>query len=189
MGLTALRTEDLPHYTYDDYVHWEGNWEIINWVPYAMTPAPSKTHQQISLEIAFQLKQLLSLCKNCHIYQAIDWQISEDTVIQPDVLVVCGDNPGEIKLSIPPGLVFEILSPSTTRKDRVLKYQLYRDAGVKYYCMAAPGTKSAEVFALRDSEYEEVEEFPGGKITFDLGPCSIAFDFGELFKTFSPILK
>jgi hypothetical protein len=61
MGLTSLQTEDLPNYTYDDYVQWEGNWEIINGIPYAMTPAPSKKHQQLSLEIAIQLKQLLSL--------------------------------------------------------------------------------------------------------------------------------
>jgi hypothetical protein len=47
MGITALRIEDLPHYTYDDYVQWEGNWEIINGIPYAMSPAPSKKHQQL----------------------------------------------------------------------------------------------------------------------------------------------
>jgi hypothetical protein len=27
MGVTALKREDLPHYTYDDYVQWEGRWE------------------------------------------------------------------------------------------------------------------------------------------------------------------
>jgi len=50
--------------------------------------------------------------------------------------------------------------------------------------MVSPETKSVEVFILRDSEYKEIEDFQGGKITFDLGPCSIAFDFGELFKIF-----
>jgi hypothetical protein len=47
--------------------------------------------------------------------------------------------------------------------------------------MVSPETKSAEVFVLRESKYKEIEDFPGGKITYDLGPCSIAFDFGELF--------
>ena len=182
MGLTALQMEDLPHYTYDDYVQWEGKWEIIKGIPYAMTPSPSKKHQMLSLEIAFQLKQLLSLCKHCQIYQTIDWQIIEDTVVQPDVLVVCGDNPEDVKLSTPPVLVFEILSPSTARKDRGLKYQLYQDAGVTYYCIVDPETKSAEVFILRENKYKETDDFFGGKITFNLGPCSIAFDFGELFK-------
>jgi hypothetical protein len=34
MGLRALKMEDLPHYTYDDYAQWEGRWEIISGVPY-----------------------------------------------------------------------------------------------------------------------------------------------------------
>ena len=182
MELTALKKEDLPHYSYEDYIHWSGNWEIINGIPFAMSPAPSKKHQLLSLEIAFQLKQLLSLCKNCRVYQAIDWQISEDTVLQPDVLVVCGDNPAEIKLSIPPVLVFEILSPATAQKDRTLKYRLYQEAGVKYYCIVSLDTPSAEVFVLKDSKYEDLAGFPGGKILFDLDPCSIAFDFKELFE-------
>jgi len=181
MGLTALKKEDLPHYTYRDYVQWPGNWEIIHGIPYAMTPAPSKKHQLLSLEIASQLKQLLGLCKNCRVYQAIDWQISEDTVLQPDVLVVCGDNPEEIKLSIPPVLVFEILSPSTAQKDKGLKYRLYQEAGVKYYCLVSMDTFSAEVFVLRDDEYEYLDDFPKGKMHFHLDPCHIHFDFKEIF--------
>jgi hypothetical protein len=30
----------LPHYTYADYVQWEGKWEVIDGVPHAMSPAP-----------------------------------------------------------------------------------------------------------------------------------------------------
>ena len=51
MVISALRIEDLPHYTYDDYVQWEGRWELINGIPYAMTPAPSVKHQLISQNI------------------------------------------------------------------------------------------------------------------------------------------
>lgn len=181
MGLTVPRIEDLPRYTYDDYAQWEGNWEIIKGVPYAMSPAPSKKHQKLSLAIASHLNQLLSLCSHCRVYQTIDWQMTEHTVLQPDVLVVCGDDPDEIKLSIPPELVFEILSPSTARKDRVLKYQLYQDAGIKYYCIVSPQNDSAEVFMLKDHKYKESDDFVGGTFTFELGPCSIAFDFNEIF--------
>jgi hypothetical protein len=31
----------LPHYTYEDYCHWEGRWEVIDGISYAMIPAPS----------------------------------------------------------------------------------------------------------------------------------------------------
>jgi len=33
MGLASY----LPHYTYEDYKHWEGDWELINGIAYAMT--------------------------------------------------------------------------------------------------------------------------------------------------------
>jgi Uma2 family endonuclease len=67
-------------------------------------------------------------------------------------------------------------------KDRILKYQLYREAGVKYYCIVDPETKSAAVFTMGDKKYLDLGELQEGKIAFDLGPCIIIFDFGEIFK-------
>jgi Uma2 family endonuclease len=182
MGLTALRIEDLPHYTYEDYVQWEGKWEVINGIPYAMGPMPAKKHQRVSQKIAFQLERLLADCHRCDAYLPVDWQISGDTVVQPDNLVVCDESIEGDKIIETPVLVFEILSPSTSRKDRILKYRLYQEAGVKYYCIVDPETKSAEVYVLRDQKYDPKETFEQGKMIFDLGPCPIAFDFGEIFK-------
>jgi Uma2 family endonuclease len=181
MGLTALKIEDLPHYTYDDYAQWEGRWEIISGVPYAMTPAPNLKHQHISQKIAAHLENLLKDCKYCHALLPVDWKIDEETVVQPDNIVVCGQDLDEKYLAIAPVLVFEILSATTSRKDRVLKYRLYQAAGVKYYCIVDPETSSAEVFQLVEHRYEETKDFQGNKIIFDLGPCTIAFDFGEVF--------
>lgn len=181
MGLAVLTKEDLPHYTYDDYVQWEGRWEIINGIPYAMVPAPAYKHQRISSRIDGQLYRLLEDCKKCETVLPVDWQISEDTVVQPDNLVVCDYAGDGVKLLQPPVLVFEVLSPSSERKDRVLKYQLYREAGVKYYCIVDPNTKSADMFALQGSEYGEMEGARDGRVFFDLGPSSIPFDFKEVF--------
>jgi Uma2 family endonuclease len=114
----------------------------------------------------------------------VDWQITEDTIVQPDVLVVCG-NVKRLKgkkLKIPPAIVFEILSPSTTRKDRIIKYRLYQEAGVKYYCIVDPETRSAEVYELQDAAYKKKDNFKDGKIHFDVDPCGIDFDFSEIFK-------
>ena len=181
MPLAVLSKEDLPHYTYDDYVQWEGRWEIINGIPYAMVPAPAYEHQKASGRIHVQLHLLLEDCNKCEAMLPVDWQISEDTVVQPDNLVVCGYTGDNKILQQPPVLVFEVLSPSSERKDRVVKYQLYREAGVKYYCIVDPGTQSADVFALQGSEYGKMEDARDGKLIFDLGPCSIAFDFKEVF--------
>ena len=181
MGLTALKLEDLPHYTYDDYAQWEGRWEIINGVPYAMTPAPNLKHQRISQKIAAHLENLLRNCKYCHALLPVDWKIDEETVVQPDNIVVCGQDLEGKYLAIAPVLVFEILSSTTSRKDRMVKYQLYQAAGVKYYCIIDPETYSAEVFQLVERRYEDSKDFQDNKMIFDLGPCTIAFDFDEVF--------
>ncbi len=184
MKTNALRVEDLPRYTYDEYFQWEGRWELIKGIPYAMVPAPAINHQRISGRIDWQLRNLLEDCHRCESICAVDWQITEDTVVCPDVLVVCheDDGIGIIKLEKTPVVVFEILSPATKRKDLIIKYQLYEKAGVKYYCMVAPDTKSLNVFVLQNQKekYEAAEEFVDGKILFDLGPCAIRFDFKSI---------
>jgi len=185
MSETALKLEDLPHYMYDDYIQWEGRWELIHGIPYAMTPMPKIKHQRMSGKIYRYLSELLANCRGCEVLLPVDWQVYEDTVVQPDVLVVCGENieyPDENKLSLPPVMVFEVLSPSTGRKDRFLKYRLYEEAGVRYYCIVDPDTKCAEVFELNREKFAEKEPFRDGKMIFVLGKCEIEFDFGEILK-------
>ena len=63
--MLAYKNEYLPNYTYDDYKQWEGDWELIYGVPYAMSPAPNITHQEINLNIGYELKSKLKACKNC----------------------------------------------------------------------------------------------------------------------------
>jgi len=38
--MSTPNLEDLPHYTYDNYVQWEGRLELICGVPHAMSPSP-----------------------------------------------------------------------------------------------------------------------------------------------------
>jgi len=41
----------IEHYTYDDYVQWEGDWELMDGIPLAMSPAPTRKHQSIAGKI------------------------------------------------------------------------------------------------------------------------------------------
>jgi len=45
---------DSKKYTYADYLQWPGEqrWELIDGVPYDMSPAPSRTHQKVLLDLA-----------------------------------------------------------------------------------------------------------------------------------------
>ena len=44
----VLEIEGFPYYTYEEYRMWEGKWELIYGVAYAMSPAPMIKHQSIS---------------------------------------------------------------------------------------------------------------------------------------------
>ena len=127
----------LPYYTYTDYIKWEGRWEIIDGMPYAMSPAPAPFHQFVANEIKYEFTKAIknANCNQCKVYDFIDIKINEDTVIQPDGLIVCKPI-SESFLDFPPSLVLEVLSPSSALKDLNNKYIIYQSFGVKYYVIA-----------------------------------------------------
>ena len=70
----------------------------------------------------------------------MDWKISDDTVLQPDVLIVCKRIEKKY-LDFPPVLIVEVLWPSTAAKDRNVKMELYQLQLVKYYLIVDPQIK------------------------------------------------
>jgi hypothetical protein len=101
-------------YTLQDYLQWEGDWELIRGQPVAMVPSPSFEHQQVSAAIFRQLDESLDDCPHCQAVFEIDVEFAQDTVVRPDVLVICYQPEGE-RLTRAPDLIFEVISPRTTR--------------------------------------------------------------------------
>jgi Uma2 family endonuclease len=177
----SIANKIIPHYTYDDWVHWEGRWELIEGHPIAMSPAPIPRHQKISAKIISQFTRALerSGCKDCEVYNFIDYKIEEDTILQPDILIVCGDIK-EKYLDFPPTLVVEILSPSTAVKDRNTKYELYEQQAVKYYLIVDADKKTIEVYELKEKKFELIPQ--ADSYSFVLGDnCSLTPDFSNVF--------
>ena len=106
----------LPYYTYQDWINWEGQWELIEGMPYAMSPMPLPDHQRIGSNLIIEFGNQLKICPECNVYQPLDYRVSDDTIVQPDMLIVCGAINKNF-LDFPPVLVAEILSPSTALKD------------------------------------------------------------------------
>jgi hypothetical protein len=105
----ARADEVLPYYTEKEWQEWDGSWELIEGQPYAMAPAPYVKHQEISLNIATYFKEKLRDCPmRCKTLLPVDWYVDETTIVQPDVLIVCGENIGTKKLTITPTLVVEV---------------------------------------------------------------------------------
>ena len=90
--------------------------------------------KRIIAEIVFELSKSIkqAQCTDCKVYDFIDVRVSEDTVVQPDILIVCNIIT-KLYLDFPPTLVVEVLSPATALKDRNNKFRIYQNFGVKYY--------------------------------------------------------
>jgi Uma2 family endonuclease len=117
-------------------------------------------HQGILRELLVQLANFLR-GKPCQVFAApLDVRLfpgedrSDDTVVQPDILVVC-DRSKLSKGSVdgPPDLVVEILSPSNTQKLMFLKFESYLTAGVREYWVLDPEQKKAQVHILHEGRY------------------------------------
>jgi Uma2 family endonuclease len=171
-----------PSYTYEDYLLWEGKWELIDGLPYAMSPAPTTKHQRISSELNYLLVAALKHCKYCRAYSPINWKIANDTVLQPDALVICKPLGNAKYLDFPPALVAEIISPSSSLTDRREKFEIYEAQGVKYYIIADPGFNKIEIFELVEKTYQPVAINPP-HYTFMLeDSCIAALNFTGLFE-------
>jgi Uma2 family endonuclease len=153
--------QEKEHYTYADVLEWDEDFraEIINGVIYAMSP-PATTHQRILMKLAGKLANFLE-GKTCEVFPAPfgvrlfpEADQSDDTVLEPDLVVIC--DPSKIDsrgCNGAPDLVIEILSPSTSHKDRMLKFNLYLKAGVREYWIVDPETKSVQVHVLDRGRY------------------------------------
>jgi len=175
-----LTIQDYPHYTFKDYEKWEGNWELIRGIPYAMSPAPNRHHQRFGSRFvtAFSnaLERRQATC-NCDVLYETDWLVTEDTVVRPDVMVVC-ENLASDFVTTSPSLILEILSPSTILKDRNTKFNLYQVYGVRYYIIADIGKKVAEIFELKNNRYQQVQDLSTFALTKD---CTVEFSIQNLF--------
>ncbi len=178
--MSHLRFEELPCYTHADYLQWEGKWELIHGIPYAMSPAPTIQHQTISHKIAVALAKSLEECEHCQALLPVDWKIDNTTTVQPDNLIVCGKPEGQY-LSKAPVLIFEILSKSTEAKDKNTKFRLYEEEGVKHYIITDPKEHVAKVYRLHHGKYIKVLDATDEICHFDLGKCQITFEFATIW--------
>lgn len=152
------------HYTLADLMEWDDDkrYELYDGQPVAMA-SPSNAHQRVGGELFRQLATYL-LGKRCKVYQApFDVQLfagkddppeSISTVVQPDISIVCDpEKTSGHGCKGAPDMVVEVLSPSTERYDRLLKFNLYWQAGVREYWIVDPDNRMVSVHTLKDGTY------------------------------------
>ena len=169
----------IPRYTYEDYKQWQGDWELIDGIPIAMAPSPMSEHQLILVEIAKELSLVLEGCEECYVVAEEDWIVDDETVVRPDISVVCGKLEDFIRK--PPYLIVEIVSTSSAHKDERVKFALYEEEKVEYYILLYPKACKARIFRLRDGKYDKVGDFIEEVAELE-GECPITIDFAKVCK-------
>ena len=187
----ALKRED--RFTYGDYLTWDDDerWELIDGVPYNMSPAPTVRHQAISRELLTEFALHLR-GNSCQVFAApFDVRLPEadesgdlvETVVQPDLSVVCDKRKlDDAGCRGAPDLIVEILSPSTAHKDQKVKFDRYERAGVREYWIVDPTGSTVQIYTLGvEGKYSRPETFGAVDwVTVGIFP-ELEIDFAGVF--------
>ena len=171
-----------PHYTIDDYQLWNGDWELWNGVAVAMTPSPFGRHGNLLAKIASALSNAIDdVDCNASVILEVDWIVTNDTIVRPDLSIVCG-SPPEQHIEGPPALVAEVLSASTRERDLTVKRRLFEQESVGWYLIVDPDESTIEPLRLNDSGAYEQVSFTD-HLQVDLcETCSLSVRLDRLFR-------
>jgi Uma2 family endonuclease len=151
--------EAARKYNYENYLNRddETRIELIDGVIY-MLATPAQAHQEALGEIYGQFYNFLR-GKPCKVYFApfgvrLNAETGDNTILEPDLLIVCDKTKLDGKsCNGAPDMVVEILSPSTSKKDRTIKFDKYRQAGVRELWYVDTDSKTVTACILKDGEY------------------------------------
>ena len=172
----------LEKYTYDDYVLWKGDWELIDGIPQAMSPSPVRSHQSLVTQFIIALNENLEECPECEVVSELDYIIDDENVLRPDVALICLEENDFITKA--PKIIVEVLSPSTAKRDEKVKFAIYEKEKVHYYVIVNPKTLIAKVYKLENNIYQKQGDFSREKYNFDELECPVEVDFEVVFKRF-----
>lgn len=163
MGMPNIKK--AGEFSYADYLTWpdDERWELIDGVAWAMSPAPTNTHQLIVGSLFAAIHNHFR-GKPCRPFVApFDVRLPKgngadhavDTVVQPDISVVC--DPAKLKDDHgclgAPDWVIEVVSPGSALRDQKVKRALYERHGVAEYWLAHPVDRSISIYRLGAEGY------------------------------------
>jgi Uma2 family endonuclease len=112
---------------------------------FLVSPSPASAHQIIAAFLTGLFVDVARKTGGIAMSAPMDVVLSDDTVVQPDVLYVTKSRVDIVKQRVegPPDLVIEIIS-GTARRDRVEKLELYARFGVAEYWIVDPQAQHIE---------------------------------------------
>jgi Uma2 family endonuclease len=131
-------------------------YELVDGVV-CMSPSPVPRHQKVSTEVAVQIGLFLRQRPLGQVMVEVDVRLGDDLVYRPDVVylsmakaVQCQE-----RITLPPDVIVEVLSPDSRVYDQETKRQDYERCGVGEYWMVDPTHGTFQFLRLEGGRYVE----------------------------------
>jgi Uma2 family endonuclease len=167
MSDAATRSSSSPKLTYADYLELPDDgkrYEILDG-DLVMTASPLIRHQRVSANLHLALEPYVREHRGgTLLYAPVDVILDRSTIAVPDLVFVSNGRSSivtERAIEGPPDLIVEILSPSTSRRDRGIKAKLYHRFGVAHYWLVDPVRRRLEIRERRPRSYRLVAKYEG----------------------------
>ena len=157
--MAAVLEKQAKRWTYEEYYRLDDDqrYEIIDG-NLLTAPAPDTWHQSWIGELHIILQNHVKGRRLGKVFVSpLDVVLDSENTVQPDLVFVSSANLGIIQQRAifgTPDLLVELVSPSTVRRDRYDKKELYARFGVKEYWIGDPANKTLEVLTLKEGRYE-----------------------------------
>jgi Uma2 family endonuclease len=122
----------------------------------AVSPSPTPDHSHVVVNLIVLLGTHIHASDLGELHQDVDTILDRFNVRRPDVLYFSHARThliGKKAMEGPPDLAVEVISPSSIEVDREDKFEQYRKAGVAFYWIIDPATKSVDAWELRGASY------------------------------------
>ena len=157
-----MRTNPGVKLTYDDFLLFPDDGkrhELIDGEHY-VTPSPSRKHQAISWNLTILIGSYLESHPVGRAFAApFDVVFSNFDIVEPDLLFISNARLEVLtakNVQGAPNLVVEIGSPSTRRRDEIIKRKLYERCGVEEYWVIDPEVETIAVYRHVGATYQRV---------------------------------
>ena len=155
--------------------------ELVDGQPVLMS-AGTGPHQHAVFELGRRLANALPPDRRV-LPSPIDWvlwSVPRATVRQPDLAVVTVEQSRGRRLTEPPLLVVEVLSPSSVERDLVAKRRQYAQAGCAHYWIVNMDVPEIVLLRAVDGDYVEADRLVGGTCGRIDEPVGIDIDPDDL---------
>lgn len=170
--------------SYEDYAAInDGNrYELVSGQLELMSPAPSVTHQLMSIEL---IKRISQSCEAEYFILSapVDVILSSSEVRQPDIILVSRKRINIISnrgVEGAPDLVVEILSPSSLKRDKIDKLKLYARYHIPEFWIVEPRLGILEQHLLIESHYELIDIFQNDEMISSPNLPCVSFTMAEI---------